>query len=65
MPDPDGSECSFPNCDCPGEDPACDDFDDEGLGLGPTWRTWRPRLCPVHTVPEPCPTCSAYIAAGL
>lgn len=21
--------------------------------------------CPVHSVPEPCPTCSAYIAAGL
>jgi hypothetical protein len=21
--------------------------------------------CPVHLVPEPCPTCSAYIAAGL
>lgn len=23
------------------------------------------RRCPVHLVPEPCPTCSAYIAAGL
>lgn len=22
-------------------------------------------FCPAHCVPEPCPTCAAYIAAGL
>lgn len=29
-------------------------------------RGWTPgRRCPAHLLTEPCPTCAAYIAAGL
>ncbi len=58
-----GTECAFPACDCPGDVPVCCDYElAERQRLG---RILGGRSCPVHQVPEPCPTCSAYIAGGL
>lgn len=57
-------ECAFPDCDCPGNEPVCPDYEiaNETIRLV---RILGGRPCPVHQVEEPCPTCSAYIAAGL
>lgn len=66
-------------CDCLGEEPVCDDYDERLVTpdlfvLSHLQRRHQPepeplpggRLCPVHVgVEEPCPTCGAYIAAGL
>lgn len=55
-PSPDGSMCTFPGCDCAGDEPVCDDY----LTTNGTRRLMRLRAdepCPVHHLPEPCPTC--------
>lgn len=63
-PVPGTGECAFPACDCPGETPVCPDYEtsNERARQG---RIYGGQLCPVHHVEEPCPTCTAYIAAGL
>lgn len=85
------SFCAFPMCECPGEEPVCDDYDErlvepyhfvEADLRGYHQRTTEARVrvdaldgrkiplgppitCLAHLEPEPCPTCQAYIAAGL
>lgn len=59
-PSPDGSMCTFPGCDCAGDEPACEDY----LTTNGTRRLMRlagGEPCPVHDLAEPCPTCDAVV----